>query len=291
MGPLCSAFVADARLDEGDEHGLEARLEEVVLRARAAWPFAVEEREFVAYLGRKLRREKDLDGALRQIRAPDLFLAFACVKKNADALAAFEATYFADIEIAIRSVSRDDAKIDDVRQRLRIKLFVGEGESPPKIGEYSGRGELRSWFRVTAVRQAISEARKTRREVALDDAVADAMPSAAVDPECAYLRSKYAALFQRAFREAIHALSSQERTLLLHHYVDRLTIDQIGAIYRIHRMTAARRLTAVRQKVVETTRERLAESAKLGASELRSILRLVKSEMHISLRRVLRVDS
>jgi RNA polymerase sigma-70 factor (ECF subfamily) len=121
----------------------------------------------------------------------------------------------------------------------------------------------------------------------LEEAVAAEAPSAAPDPELAYLRAKYEAEFQRAFHDAVLGLSSHERNLLRHHYIDRLSIDQIGAIYRIHRMTAARRLNAVRQKVVDATRQHLADGAKISATELQSLLRLLKSEMHVSMRRVL----
>jgi RNA polymerase sigma-70 factor (ECF subfamily) len=288
--PLCRAFLAHAGLQPVSDTEAEKLEEFLTTRtedARARWGLCAHAEEFVRYLAEKVRGEPDPRATLAKLHIADLLLAFGCVRQDPKALASFESAFFQDIGIALRTLAADQSHVDDIQQRLRVKLFIGDDGAAPKITEYAGRGDLRNWFRVTAVRQAISEARKTRREVPLEEAVADAAPSTAPDPELAYLRTKYEGEFQRAFRSAVAGLSSHERNLLRHHYIDRLSIDQIGAIYRIHRMTAARRLTAVRQRVVDCTRQHLAENAKLSASELRSVLQLVKSEMHVSLRRVL----
>jgi RNA polymerase sigma-70 factor (ECF subfamily) len=287
-----------ARAEAGaDARRLDDRLEGMLGAARARWPsLSLGASDFVAYLAERVEPSnrgdaaaaiREIDAALSRLRAEDLFLACACAGGDAGAIAAFEAAFFADADGALARVGTRGAAIDDVKQTLRSKLFVGEPGARPKIAEYSGRGDLKSWFRVVAVRQAISGARKTRREVGLDEEMAEAVPGASSDPELVYLRAKYRAEFQDAFRGAIDALSVQERNLLRHHYIDRLSIDRIGAIYRIHRMTAARRLTAIREKLVESTRRRLADHLALDTAELASVLRLVQSDADVTLRRYL----
>ena len=79
------------------------------------------------------------------------------------------------------------------------------------------------------------------------------------------------------------ALESEERNLLRYHYVDRLNIDHIGAICGIHRVSAARRLTRIRARLVEGAPARLAESLRLGETELSSVLRLIESQVDVNL--------
>ena len=269
---------------------VDERLRAMLRAARARWPaLSMPDEAYIDYVAERVRDAApgELEAALGRLRAEDLFLACACAAGDASALAAFETAHFSDADGALARLGVRGAAVDDVKQMLRSKLFVGEPGARPKIAEYSGRGELKSWFRIVAVREAISGARKTRREVGLDDDIADGVPGASGDPELVYLRAKYRAEFQDAFRSAMEALSSQERNLLRHHYIDRLSIDRIGAMYRIHRMTAARRLTAIREKLVESTRRRLADHLKLDTAELASVLRLVRSDADVTLRRFL----
>jgi len=270
--------------------GLDTALRDMVLAAQARWPsLSLGADEFVRYVAERLEGAVlgELASSVSGVRAEDLFLACACARGDRHAIAAFEATYFADVDGTLTRLRLRGTSVEDVKQTLRSKLFVGEEGSRLKIADYSGRGELRSWFRVVAVRQALSDARKTRREVGLDQEMSEAAPGTSSDPELVYLRTKYRAEFKDAFRGAIDALSSPERNLLRHHYIDKLSIDRIGAIYRIHRMTAARRLTAIREKLVESTRHRLAEHLKLDTAELASVLRLVQSDADVTLRRLL----
>lgn len=289
--PLGHAFLAwlPASTPDVDRDALERRLERIVEDARAAWgavPQPVD--DFLRFLAEHLESGRDPLASLASIHGADLFLACACARRDPAALAAFESAFFADLEPALARISSAPEFISEIKQRLRSKLFLAQdGGGPPRIVEYSGRGDLRSWLHVTAVREALSEARRNKREVALDDAMLDATPSAGADPELVHLRAKYEPEFQRAFRAALEALSSTERNLLRYHHIDRLNIDQIGALCRVHRVTAARRLAAVRKKLVDATRRHLSERMNLSPSELQSVLRALQSELHVSLERML----
>lgn len=172
---------------------------------------------------------------------------------------------------------------------MPASFFVAESGAAPKITEYSGRGDLRSFLRVILVRQAITHRRSVHREISLDDDEKRPPESwVSADPELVHLRSIYKVEFERAFREAVAELTSEDRNLLRYHYLDGLNIDHIGAIYGIHRVSAARRLTKVRQVLVGSTRRLLTETLRLRTGELESVLRLIESEVDISLRRVLR---
>jgi RNA polymerase sigma-70 factor (ECF subfamily) len=89
--------------------------------------------------------------------------------------------------------------------------------------------------------------------------------------------------FKDAFAEAVTAIPDKERAILRLHFVDGLTIDEIGVVYRVHRATAARWLGRARTTLLGEIRRRLA--ARLGAtdSELDSVMRGVRSQLDISL--------
>jgi RNA polymerase sigma-70 factor (ECF subfamily) len=95
-------------------------------------------------------------------------------------------------------------------------------------------------------------------------------------------------LASRAFRDAIAALRKEERTLLRYHYLDGLGIDPLSLVLGVHRVTAARRLNKARSSVVQGTRALLTERLRVGSRDLESILRLIESQLDISVRHALR---
>jgi RNA polymerase sigma-70 factor (ECF subfamily) len=93
-------------------------------------------------------------------------------------------------------------------------------------------------------------------------------------------------MFERAFAEAVALLPARDRNLLRFHLIDRLGIDQIAAIYHVHRATAARRLACARGALVASTRARLRCQLAIDTTELASVMRLIESVAQPSWRRV-----
>jgi RNA polymerase sigma-70 factor (ECF subfamily) len=103
------------------------------------------------------------------------------------------------------------------------------------------------------------------------------------DPELAYMKQRYRGDFKQAFLDTLAALSPRDQTLLRYHHVDSLNIDEIGAIYRVHRVTAYRWLEKAREALVIGIQQRLKERLRLNQGELDSVLRLIRSQLHLSL--------
>ena len=125
------------------------------------------------------------------------------------------------------------------------------------------------------------------RTQAVDDELLDQLAPGVPDPELAYLQQHYGAQFRAAFREAVLSLTPRERNLLRHSVLDGLGIDQIAAIYHVHRATAARQVKQARSSLVEATRERMRMMLGVGETELDSIFRVLVSLAHITLREIL----
>jgi RNA polymerase sigma-70 factor (ECF subfamily) len=73
--------------------------------------------------------------------------------------------------------------------------------------------------------------------------------------------------------------------------VDELNVDQIGALFRVHRATAARWVVRAREALFDDTAKRLAEALGVLPEQLTSILDAVRSHVDVSLLRVLGAEA
>jgi RNA polymerase sigma-70 factor (ECF subfamily) len=268
---------------------LDRRLWTLVAEGRAAWPeLAVVAKDLVEFVARQVTPDL-ADAALDGLRPADLYLACACSRGVAGALAAFDREYMREVDIALARMRVGPPRLADVKQLVRQRLFVGGGTagaptSSGKISEYGGRGDLRRWVRSVAVRTCLNEMRKGKREILVDDDHLIAQHAiGADDPEVEYMKRTYASEFKAAFAEALGQLGAREQTLLRYHHVDGLNIDEIGAIYRVHRVTAFRWLEKAKDALVKSTLDLLRTRLKLPADELDSVLRMIRSQIHLSL--------
>jgi RNA polymerase sigma-70 factor (ECF subfamily) len=215
-----------------------------------------------------------------------VFLAMACAAGDPVALRRFDEEFLSQVEGHVARFQLPHDVVDDIRQRVRVKLLVG---SPPGIGGYGGRGPLGAWLRVTAVRVAIDAS-----AVAPDVApYADLLEVVALDasPELETTRILYRERLRAALEDSLGALCARDRTLLRFHVVEGLNIDAIAAIYRVHRATAARWLVAIRGRVFEDLRQRIKLAWNPSRSELRSLIWILRDQIHITAQRVLRSGS
>src|ERR1051325_7399436 len=128
--------------------GVNQRLLELAGIGRRAWPErGWPESDFAAEIERRGLTDLEED------RVGDVYLAWACAHGDAAALAAFEDRYGRDMVAFAGRAGLPPAFVDDVVQDVRRALFVAKGDEPPRIVQFSGRGDLRGWLRVTIVRQ------------------------------------------------------------------------------------------------------------------------------------------
>ncbi|HKA86082.1 MAG TPA: helix-turn-helix domain-containing protein [Haliangiales bacterium] len=267
--------------------GLAAILAAHLDAGRAAWPDVVVEPErFAAHLAHRLPPDAGAE-ALAALRGSDLYLARACADGDAGAIAAFEARYFNEVDIAAARMRAARDLAAEVKQWLRRTLFVGDGTRPPAAADFAGRGDLRGWVRVTAVRELQRLLGKQKREVTVDDeGFLDALLPAH-DPEMSHVRERYRRELQEAVLVATQATPARDRALLRYSAFDGLSIDEIGALYGVHRATAARWLASAREGILERTRAELARRLGVETPDVDSIIRLVQSRLEVSLERVL----
>jgi RNA polymerase sigma-70 factor (ECF subfamily) len=281
-----SAARPDAPADwlDLDAASLDAALAALLDAARAAWPgVQIEPEVFIPHLAARIGTDVPLPRALSSSPCTDLYLACACARGDAAAIAIFDRTLLRDVTAALSRIDLRSTTLEDLRDHIRHRILVGEGGSLPRIAEYTGRGDLRGWLRVVAVREALGLMRRQKREERAQIELAQLDP-VSDDPELARIERLYREEFQSAFREALASLSPRERNLLRQHYQQGLGIDQLGALYDIHRATAARWLARARERLASGTRRRMRERLQVEQGELDNILRLIQSRLEITLR-------
>jgi RNA polymerase sigma-70 factor, ECF subfamily len=212
----------------------------------------------------------------------DLAWARALARGDAAALARYERELVPMIAVQLRRRGYTDDQAADLQQTLRTRLFVGAGEGPA-IARYEGRGALRSWVLVSALREAVRVRQRAAREPALgdDDLIALADRGDVAPP--AVDKERYREAFRVAFRAALAQLSPRDRNLLRMHVLDDLTVDQIAAVHGVHRATAARWVERARESVGRAVRRDLMRQLGADPFEADELLRWVQSRIELSL--------
>lgn len=271
-----------ARLDEALQSAWSA--------ARREWPdIDVPAGRFAAHLARVTADESDPPEAIGRLATADLYLASAALAGDQRALVAFESHVFGEIDAAAAAVRASEVDTEEAKQIVRTQLFVADIGRSPGIADYAGRGSLRGWVRVIATRELLRMRKRGRKEIPLEEHLLSELEAEA-DPEIDRLKQLYRTQVADALREAIERLDLRDRLLLRYQICDGMSIDAVGAIYQVHRATAARWLSKARSALVELTKERLAILLSLDPGDTDSILRLVQSQLDVSLERRLRDD-
>jgi RNA polymerase sigma-70 factor, ECF subfamily len=274
--------------DLGERAALEAGLARALAVARAAWPtLRVDAAAWARHLGGHVPAGVRAVEWLAGTPVDDVYLAFACCCGDVAAIAALEARYFGEARVVLRPFGLDADAVEELLQRLRLHVVVGDGVAPPRLARYSGRGRLGGWLRAALLRLALDErrgdvARRLGTESMLEAVTADAAPA-----DVQYLRLRHRAEFAEALEQALASLAPRQRTLLRLRYVEGVQVQRIARIYAVDRATASRQLSDARERLLRATRQRLQARLRLSESELDSLVRVVQSDLHLSLARVL----
>jgi len=223
-----------------------------------------------------------LADALAAVHLGDLALAIACGAGDPAALELFEQRYLAQIPAYLGKHGGTPAFADEVRQRVRMKLFVGHA---PKIASYGGTGPLGAWLRVVTIRCARDLHRTVHPTAPLTEAIAQ--PAPAPDPELDYLKLRYGAEFRAALAEVLGALEPRQRNLMKLYFLDGLTVEVIGGMFGVNRSTITRWLADIRARIRDETHRMLRTRLGIRDSDLAQLWGIVESRMDLSLRSLL----
>jgi RNA polymerase sigma-70 factor (ECF subfamily) len=290
VGSLLDLFLA-ARRDAGRLQAeaspeLESALTELWEAGQREWPaLPLNEADFARWIAERIAPDEAELARVCEAPPADVWLAASCVAGHPEAHRAFEQRFGPRVGGYLARLRLKPEQVDEVRQSLLEKLFVGTRDGPPKILQYGGRGPLEGWVRVVAARTALNEsvprkedARSANEEQLLARAVAPEL-----SPELALIHASQQASLIEAFRIAFSAAPERDRTLLRFTFVDQLTDAQIATVYGVHRTSALRWVEAARERLLERTREELMTRLRLSPTDCDSLFAALRSRLDVNL--------
>ncbi len=256
-----SAFVAElpalAPVDAAD------LLEAVCAR----WPqLKLDAANFGRFLG-----ERAGDGDVRRLHLSDLYLVWAALDAQADALRAVDGLLVEWTSAALRT-RPGGVDLSEVQGLLRARLLVHVAERPSALTRYSGQGALKAYVIVAALRTLTDVLRRSMPAQALGvlelaHTVLDDAPDPRARAEVEQLRP----YLREALEQSITSLPVRLRTVLRLHYLEGVPAESLAKMYGVHRATTTRWLVEARARVLEATRLQLSEV--LGPETFSSVRR------------------
>jgi RNA polymerase sigma-70 factor (ECF subfamily) len=271
-----------------DDEDVRAEWSRRLTSAHALWSgVTVDEQTFLDYVVARISALEDWSLQATQ----DLYLACACAGGDARAVEALHAGPLRAAAVQLRGRFGDE-QLADASQAISVQLLAPAANGSRGVSSYRGKGDLRGWLRLLLVREVLQQLRPEARQQRIKSE-AQSLPEAVyrLDPEALLLEARYRHVFRAAFDAALASLSQPQQRLLRYYFVERMTIDELGAVYRVHRATISRRVGDVRAALLEATREGLMQRLSVAADEVDSIIRLVDSKLEISFSRILAADA
>lgn len=286
--PFLRALTLEQRVHwERSAINLDSALWELYHRSHGLWPqISLDPVVFVAFLAARWPVDKDPDPTFSALNTVDLFLVCGCLEGHGDALLLFTQRYLDQVPAMTARLAMSDIVRDELQDQLREK-FLAPQSGRSKLAEYSGRGALQVWVRVTAVRTALKllDRAENRNRV---DCEADALSPWSIDhPELANIKDLDRSLFQGALREAIAGLNIELRNVLRLHYLDGMKQTAIARLLKLSTATVSRQLKEAREQIIQRVRHRLTAQLSLSESDMATLAELVSSQLDLSLSRIL----
>jgi len=287
MGKLNDAYgAARGAVEDGTGGPAASALEETIqalwVRGRAGHPeIDVADVAFAAHLA-------TCGAAIDPgTHAEDLYLVCAGMRGDAAAVAKLRRIHRPVLASYLRRIDGSPAFVDEVEQQVWDVLLVGGAGATPKLGSYSGQGQLAGWIGIAAQRIALMiRRREAAQERAHDGAAAEAK-LVDNDPELGFIKATLREKFRQAITRAIGMLEDRERMIYRLYLIDGVSIEGIAKIYGVAHSTVSRWLAKARETVIAEARRVLREDMNLSAEEFDSVAGLVMSRLDLSVSRIL----
>ena len=255
--------------------------------ARATWSeLTVTDRELASELGRRLGNNATVE-MLTACRGGDVYLTIAGGAGEPAATRAIMAIVEREVQLGAARTRATPDQATEVRGELHRVLFTSDPHRPAAMREFAGRGDLRGYVRVMATRELVRTVQRGRREEPREEEALFALIAPGSDPELSILRARFHGSVDAAMRTALVKLSDRSRALLRYQVVDGWNVDRVGALYGVHRATAARWVAAAREELGTLIRAEVAKQLAIDVDEVDSIVRLVQSRLDVSLERLI----
>jgi RNA polymerase sigma-70 factor, ECF subfamily len=278
LGSMTAVAAERLRAEPGLRQGLSRAFE----AAASLRDVAPEPRVFARHLGARLAEADDPARALERLHARDLALALACALETPGAADLLEEEVLGRLRVPLSRLHSSPAFVDEVLQTLRANLLMPRVGAAPRLAGYAGVGSLFHWVNSAAVRLALRMRKAHGQEAQVDAEVLAAHPAQG-GLELGLVREEARAHVRAAFVQAVASLDDEDRELLRLHFVERLSLERMGALFGLHKSTLSRRLSGVQALLEKRTRRCLSERLALSSEELDSVMRAIHGRLDLSL--------
>lgn len=219
--------------------------------------------------------------ALATLALDDLWLAHAALAGDAAATTELDRRLRAQVAGVVRGLRESRGFADELEVNLLAHVLVPRDGAPPRLANYTGRGALDGWLRVTATREALAQRRRAARDAG-DDGELDQL-AALGSPEVDFLAASYRDKLRAAFRVALAKLDDRQQNLIRLHYRDGVGVEALGQMYRVHFSTISRWIAAARAQLFADTRDEVRAQLGVGDAEFAELMALVQSRLDITI--------
>lgn len=259
---------------------LDAALGQLWSGAQRQWPdVELDATVWTAAIAKRVSPEGDLLPAIRALETSDLLLVLACAHRD-DAAARELSSIIDQLGPGLRRAGATASLVDDLLGELKLRLFRPASDGRLTLLQYGARAKLARWLRVAVMRDYNATHRQLDTQ---DDSRLAELLVTATGPDLRAFHHSFKGAVSGAFRDAVRSLSDKDRAVLRHHLVEELSVDRIGALYDVHRSTAARWLVSIRTQLHHSTRESLCTRLQLSDSEFESAMQVVLSGLSYSI--------
>jgi len=259
---------------------MENDLDAILVAGGTTWPdFKVTLADLRSYVIKTPLGQSAVDNA------GDVVLVCACVNGLPAAANVLDCIIRDNVPMFLKRIDRDAEFANDICQRLHERLLGGE---PPRLATYSGSGPLLNWLRVLTVRLAVDakRAQPTLSNV-FAESLAEHMVADGASPDLQMLKARYGQSLLDAVSRGLRALPRRQRAVLRLYVLASLTIDDLGRMYDVHRSTVARWIASAERSVFDSVKDEFRERWGLATSDVASLARLIRSQLPISLEKLL----
>lgn len=262
---------------------LDGVLCRLLVIAEQSWPdLGLSPVLFVKHIAQCVRGQRALGESLATLHVSDLYLACACSHCLPRAIVLLDKHFICHARAWVSRIQAGSSFSDEVSQTLREKLLVSTAKGQTKIAEYSGRGPLLSWLRVSALRVAIDLHRKTHPlKNTNNDEQSEQFLRIAPSAEVEYIKARYQGLLGDALREALMSLSDEEHNLVRLYYTDGLSMEQVAALFGVNRSTIKRRLDDTCSRLLKEIKRCLRQHIQLTSGQLHSLVNQLLSRFEM----------
>lgn len=182
----------------------------------------------------------------------DLYLSLGCASDNEAAWRRFSILYDKYIHDVARFVCWTGNAARELGDSIAGHLFLPDRTGRSRIASYDGRCSLRTWLRAIIKNRAIDERElRSNTNEPLDCLPETADYSSLRKIDLATRAGRYEAVIAHTLKQAVEALSEEDRRLLALKYIDARNAADVAESLGVHPSTVTRQLSRVQCMVRE----------------------------------------